>query len=542
VRDDVKHVIGLWPAPALLGPSLVWLALDRSVWPWDQAWFGAHTVSLYETLRGDLPGWPSALVHTTPSKPPAVAWIGQFFVPVGMAFGSVDAGLLLSIWLTHVIALIVVYCALVALSGGRTLAALAGTLSVGAAPLFVGLSTQYLAEAAQTLAVAWFAWIMVNAERCSRSKLAAHLLAAASFAMLAKATSPAYCAIPAAVATAHLARRRAPERERDGAATWRPWILAAPLAVMAIGWYAVNHEAVLHHARTAAFGPVAELYGRRESLARGFVEWCAMAWTVFLMRPVALLVAAFTVFGAARRVGGRSSPPAGWSDLAAAAAFLQLTVTLGVFALSPVREPRYLVPLLPLVSVVVCWALVRQGEWPARLVIGALAIQLVLVHTQVLGLWPARPPVLAADVGMAPALHVVHRDGGPAHDLAAIVRRTCPPGSSDVYSFVGVDLLELSGHALTYAAAKERLAGRAGRCRYDSIAFGSVESAEAEVKARTYRYWIAVDPEVRPIPAYHGFLNQSAPVLFRRLRRRGVLEEDPWNGPRGVLLYRFVTR
>ena len=39
-----------------------------------------------------------------------------------------------------------------------------------------------------------------------------------------------------------------------------------------------------------------------------------------------------------------------------------------------------------------------------------------------------------------------------------------------------------------------------------------------------------------------AFLNQSAPVLFRRLRRRGVLEPEPWDGPRGVLLYRFVKR
>ena len=62
---------------------------------------------------------------------------------------------------------------------------------VGAAPIFIVLSTQYLAEAAQTLAVAWFVLIMARAPRWRRSMLAAHLVAATAFAMLAKTTSPA---------------------------------------------------------------------------------------------------------------------------------------------------------------------------------------------------------------------------------------------------------------------------------------------------------------------------------------------------------------
>jgi hypothetical protein len=171
-----------------------------------------------------------------------------------------------------------------------------------------------------------------------------------------------------------------------------------------------------------------------------------------------------------------------------------------------------------------------------------LGLQLALVQCDVFGLWPTRPPILRAEITIDPVLHRVHRDPAPAAELAVIADRTCPPESRGAMSIVGIDLVELSGHSLTYAAAKERLAGRAGVCRYDSIGFGTLGSAEAAVRERPYVYWIAVDPDVRPVAAYHAFLNESGPVLFRRLRRRGALQPEPWDGPPGIRLFRFVKR
>ena len=69
-----------------------------------------------------------------------------------------------------------------------------------------------------------------------------------------------------------------------------------------------------------------------------------------------------------------------------------------------------------------------------------------------------------------------------------------------------------------------------------------MESASAAVEATGYVYWITVDPHVRPIPKHFEFANQSAPVVFRRLLRKGALQQEPWSGPQGVLLYRFVRR
>ena len=63
-----KQLTRWWLPVAILCPSLIWVALDHAVWPWDQAWFGAQTVTLYETLRADPLAWPGALLARDADK------------------------------------------------------------------------------------------------------------------------------------------------------------------------------------------------------------------------------------------------------------------------------------------------------------------------------------------------------------------------------------------------------------------------------------------------------------------------------------------
>src|SRR6266545_2399673 len=70
-----------------LAPSVLWIALDEHVWPWDQAWYGQVTVELYYTLREDPGEWLPAMVHAFGIKAPGTAWLGQWFVPLGALFG-----------------------------------------------------------------------------------------------------------------------------------------------------------------------------------------------------------------------------------------------------------------------------------------------------------------------------------------------------------------------------------------------------------------------------------------------------------------------
>ncbi len=527
-------------AIAVLLPSLAWLALDRSVWPWDQAWFARHTVELYEALRSDPRAWVAAMLQATPLKPPVVAWIGQFFVPVGAAIGNVSASLLLSVWITNVAALALVFRALMEMTGQRARAATAGLLFVAAAPIFVGLATQYLAEAAQTLAVAWFVFILGRARAWGRSELGAHLVAASAFAMLAKTTSPVFCAAPGVVALFELLR--SPRQVVPGARTnsWPWWALASALTLAAVGWYWRNFETVVLHVTTASLGPVAELYGKRDTFPGGVRDWWLLLRQVFALRVVGFLIGALALVAGIRRLRRNRGDADPRLDVGALAGLAGIVLTIAVFALSPVREPRYLAPLLPLAAVAVCWSVVNAGHWAIHLLIAALGVQLVLAHSTALGLWTKRPAMFHVGGAIDPEVHVLNRDPTAAAELAAVVQRTCGHAGFGALNVVGVDVLRFSGHALTYAAAKERLAGRAGRCHYDSFGFDSVERARAAVAASDYVYWITFDPRVRPVPPHWEFGNRSAPFVFRQLTRKGVLQPEPWSGPPGILIYRFV--
>jgi hypothetical protein len=538
VFERVRRLVHWWLVIAILCPSVAWIALNRTVWPWDQAWYGMHAVDLFDTLKADPLEWPAAMAGTTPWKPPAVVWIGHLFLPLAPVAG-VDAALLLSVLACHAIALALLCRALLELCEGRLLVASAGTLVAGAAPIFIALSTQFLAEASLMLAVSWFVMIMCCAPRWDRPAIAAHLIAATSFAVLAKTTAPVYCLAPGVVALVEFFRPRpAPSPATGKSNRWR-WALALLLAGAALGWYIQNFDAAVHHARLAGFSHVAEMFGQRASYARALEYWRGVVMTMLFVHLVAMLVALIVVLGTARRLVARGAPR--HIDVCAAAAAAQAVMALMVFALSPNRDPRYAAPLLPLLAVIVSWAVIHVGSpWLSRAVVGVLVVQLLMVHSQVLGLWPSRPARLRADTGIIPALSVVGRDPRPAALLEAIVHRTCARGTVGGEHFVGVDLLQVSGHSLSYVAAKERLAGHAGSCRYHSFGYTPLEVTESEINARTYLYWIAFDP-AHAAPG-DDFMNITGPTVFRRLRRRGILKREPWDEPEGVFLFRFAKR
>ena len=73
----------------LLAPSLVWIAEDRTVWPWDQASYGEVSSDLWFWMWHSFRRWVGELADGLNMKPPGVVWLGQLFVPLRHIFGSV---------------------------------------------------------------------------------------------------------------------------------------------------------------------------------------------------------------------------------------------------------------------------------------------------------------------------------------------------------------------------------------------------------------------------------------------------------------------
>lgn len=484
-------------AVLLVLPSLAWIALDRQAWPWDPAWYGELSVDLYYLLRHDPALWPRMMGTAFGQKAPGIAWIGQFFVPLGQWLGSIDAGLLVSIVLTQMAALALTGGALLRLSR-RVSVAVVGLAALAAGPLFVALSHQYYAEPLQTLAVAWFLFIAASAPGWGRLRTLGHLLAAAALAMLAKVSSPLYCLGPGLVALGYAFRpgtRFARQEWRDARATL-PLLAGTVLAAGTAGWYVVNWRTVAWHVSLSSFGPTATLFGWEDTFLRSYAYWLRAAQqSLFLPQVLAglgLLLGAALILAVAR--AARQSAPRDGLTLLAVVAAVEVLGALALFARSPNRENRYLLPLAPYVAVLVAWALAQVNRhWATALCLAAFLYQGGAAYAQTLGLVPA-------NTRLSPWLLAVQQDGRDDAMVEAVVSRTC---ASDAdawrYNIVGVDTAWLNHNTITYYAAKRRLQ-QGIMCRYTGLGFAEADAEKAweRLLALNPRYYITAAPDYYP--------------------------------------------
>jgi len=206
-----KYCRRFWPYLAnllLLMPSLYWIANDRSVWPWDMAWYGEVSVDLWFTLTNQSAQWLTTMIGAFGSKAPGIAWLGQFFVPVGQLIGSIEFGLLCLIIAAQFGTLTLTYKIWRAFIPDSKDIPLLGSLLVSSAPLFIAMSHQFLTEALQLFAATYFYWIAAKSPSWTPLRTCGHLLLAAGLALLAKVSSPIYCFLPGIIALYDVFKRR----------------------------------------------------------------------------------------------------------------------------------------------------------------------------------------------------------------------------------------------------------------------------------------------------------------------------------------------
>ena len=102
VQRGSSRAVGAIVVVGSLLPALAWILLDRAPLSGDDSVYGSASLELFRTLHTSPTQWFSRAMDVLVSKPNGLIWIGQFFVPVGRLMGTVDRGLLLSVWLTGV--------------------------------------------------------------------------------------------------------------------------------------------------------------------------------------------------------------------------------------------------------------------------------------------------------------------------------------------------------------------------------------------------------------------------------------------------------
>jgi hypothetical protein len=512
---------------AMIFPSLVWIALDKSVWSWDPALYGRNSVELFFGLLHTPTDWVLQMLHAVGGKAPGVSWFGQFFVPLGYFLGSIDVSLLLSILVTQTVTLVLVYRSVRELSGHNQLVSITGCLVIASAPLFVAMSHQYWAEPMQLLAVSWFILIMSFAPKWNRAFVVSQLLMATPVAMLAKVTSPLCCLGPGLVALWYVFKPGPSTSVR------REWLQKRVIVTLAAGillnlaaieWYYRNLGWVVQHSSDSSFGPIAEIYGKKDIFLTTMIYWLGAVRESFFL-PSVLLITGLVIGVGVVCCFIRPQTLTKHFTICSAIAALQIIIVLAVFSLSPVRDARYLLPILPYFALLICWSVLQINK-PilAGVIMLIFLVQLASTYGQAFGFIPQ-----TTSYWLSPP----NSDVKEGKILSSIVSRTCIKAGSDRYwNIVGIESPWLNWESAGYFAAKNLGPDNRIGCRYSSgySFFGTdPDKIWARILSEPVHYYVTMNPDLYTVPSdqHSQATNRNYLPMLKRVQASGLFEVEP---------------
>ena len=538
VRSIRRLPVVLWAflSIGLLVPSLIWIAEDRAVWLWDQAWYGEVSADLWFWMGHSPRRWVGELLDGLSMKPPGVVWLGQFFVPLQHLFGSVEVSLLVSIVAAQFVLLAILFRTGRQLCASSSLAAVAGITLAAGTPLFAGLSHQFFVEPLQAVAVAWVYYVAIESPGWTSLRIVTQLALAMVIGVVAKADTPLYCVLPCLYA-AGLVWRKKPSWS-EFSANWKSRGFRAQIVLLGLLtgatalWYGRNMRAMWQHVRDATSDTVALSYGTRDTWLHKLVQWWGLLNDSFLAPYlgwvfVAVLVGA-GVFGMLRLRQSRAKARIGPVAIFGA---LQILLLLSVLSTTITMEPRFLYAILPSIAIVfmqLCAFLPARFLAAVVLACGAQWAAVSAESLAMMGRLSHQSQWLAT-----PEFDRSHYD-----DLTRVVSLTSI--ASEKYDIVAVESPWMNANAAAFFAAKNRL--RTGvRSYYTSLGYAESDFGAAMRRIEEFRpsYVITVaEPFQTGLP---GFLNVVSLPVLRDLRSDGRFSQVPFASRNGVLVFRFKS-
>jgi hypothetical protein len=468
---------------------------------------------------------------TLGAQAPGIAWLGQFFVPLGDILGSTEKGLLLYISLIQFLVLILVFKSNQFLSNGKNLIALMVSLSVASAPLFVGLSHQYLVEPLQTLAVSWFIFIMSFSPKWGKKNVLINLMFAIPFAMLAKISSPIYCFAPAVVALIYdylppfLPKTKNNEQTNIKDNLTYLWIFFGLfLGIISFVWYIKNWPSLIKHIKLAASS---ELWGHKDTFLNKFNFWLIAFQKSFFLEGIYILILIVFIAGLMVWVW-KKNRKFSYFDLCSFSSFINIITVLSVFSFSANEDVRFLLPLIPHVSVLIAWSLFQlKGKFITIFLTLIFTIQLISVHLQTLGI---------IDYLSLRYVTTLEADSQKFRNIEELVQKTClSDGTTN--SFIGLDQDWLNGNTFNYFATK-KLKQTELPCNYILPDQAEIDISKAWQKllSSNINYFISVKPSLIPDNPF----NQVSLALLQKVKNSSDFKLDSTigNGDSEILVYK----
>jgi hypothetical protein len=518
----------------LIAPSLIWICKDHSVWPWDQAWYGQVCADLWFWLGHSPRQWIATMADGLNMKPPGIAWLGQLFVPLGAAFGSIEAALLSSVLLTQFAMLLVLFRIGDRMFPGSRPNPAAGVLFAAASQLFVGLSHQMFVEPLQGLAAAWTLYVALKSPDWPKSRIVVHLGAALVLGLLAKATTPLYCLPPCVYCGYFLVRRPGAP---DFRAEWKLWLSRSLLAIfgclamLCALWYVRHFAEAWQHVHDSSSGDVALAYGSRDSISHKLALWWRLLVQSFLgpclsWGCLAAIVVASVVYPPFRSPSRAKHRPS--VHPVAVLSAVQIGLMLLVFSLNIAVDSRYMYALLPCMSILfmqIC-ALLPGKALAALIALGAA--QWALVNGLSLGIAGRLPD-------RSQWLQPARSDRSQYDELARAVRLTDSPGH---YNVVAIEEPWLNSNSASFFAAKQSL--KAGpRGYYTSVGYAQkdIGAAMRRIEQFQTRYAITLDESHQS--SAPNFVNLVSSRVLERMRSDSRFTQLPFESRNGVVIFRF---
>jgi hypothetical protein len=516
----------------LLAPSLVWIVRDRTVWPWDQAWYGQVSTELWYWLWRSPLRWGATMADGIDLKPPGIVWFGQFFIGLRGVLGSVEASLLLSILVTQLALLWILFRTCASLFPGSRLLPAAGVMFAAAGQLFTGLSHQYFVEPLQAVAVAWSLYAAQRSRDWPKARVLIHVFAILILAALSKATTVIYCFFPLGYAALQTLRRTGRFEfgaELKGRFSRGLLIGFGALAMLCGVWYLRHISDVLRHVHNATTGEVALEYGSRAAVWTKLGVWAGLLKSAFLAPYLTWVLASAFCLGPIRSIFRRTpidkqvvraGPIAIVCVLQTICLLLAFSSTIGV-------DSRYMFAVLPCLAIlfVQCCALAPRIATMALL--AACFVQWASVQAASFS-----PAYTFAD--RSEWLRAFQPDRARYDDIARVVAATT--GGPEHNNIVAVDESWLNSNTLEFFAAQGRLKTGA-RSYYVSLGYAQKDPNAAfnRIEEFSARYVVTLHESFQR--AKPNFLNVTALPVLKRIQQDSHFTQLPFANGSGIVLF-----
>jgi hypothetical protein len=520
--------------------------MDQRVWSWDQAMYGLTTLRLWNARLDGVETWMEAMIHATPTNPPLLVWIGQFLVPMQKFIGELESTLLLVNILAAGATLTLLYLTARRFGPGLV-AALAAVLICAGSQIFIELNNQYMLEAMQCCAAASMMFAAWRVEQRSWMRIFSLLSLTTAFSFLTKASSVTFVLplLTYGIIALIIMRRRVKPALRF---TDVMLLLAAVMLTgAALKWYTANWESLVAHFITATVSDETLYWGSplhfptkiafwTSSLATALSPFVAFAICLCILVAAALAITLTLSYDKKLSLWAEALVENG--GLFALALTGTVIATLLTFSLQINEDRRFLLPLIPLISVLVGWSLsVARHRAITVSILCALGLNAIVTRVYAHG---GNPLYLLPEHFAGTPYFWTTRVHPELHDkllLIEAIRSSCRRETGQQSVFVAVDYDNLNINSANFYSEKERtITGL--RCQYEN--YGSfqtdVQHALNVINRARSGYVLTVAPDKQP--SVNAINVVSKPVAEH-------LAQDPqyelaWSVNDYILIYRRV--